>query len=57
MEVETWSVGKLSSPHDDSLGDSQCAQSFAGDAQMQPAADPCDPPYALISAVDTQTEM
>ena len=56
MEVETRSVGKLSSPHDDSLGDSQCAQSFAGDAQMQPAADPCDPPYALISAVDTQTE-
>ena len=54
--METRSEGKPSSPHADSLGDSQCAQSSAGDAQMQPAADPCDPPYTQISAADTQTE-
>ena len=54
--METRSGGKPSSPHADSPGDSQCAQSSAGDDQMQLAADPCDPPYAQISAVDTQTK-
>ena len=32
VEVETRSVGKPSSPHVDSPGDSQWAQSFVGDA-------------------------
>ena len=32
VEVETWSVGKPSSPHVDSPSDSQCAQSSTGDA-------------------------
>ena len=33
VEMETWSIGKPSSPHADSHGDSQCAQSSVGDAQ------------------------
>ena len=33
VEVETRSIGKPSSPHADSPGDSQCAQSSVGDAQ------------------------
>ena len=33
MEVETWSVGKPSSPHVDSPDDPPCTQSFVGDAQ------------------------
>ena len=33
VEVEIKSVGKPSSPHADSHGDSQCAQSSVGDAQ------------------------
>ena len=53
VEVETWSVGKPSSPHVDSPGDSQCAQSSIGDAQTQPTADQCDPPYTQISTIDT----
>ena len=56
VEMETWSIGKPSSPHADSHGDSQCAQSSVGDAQMQFAVDPCDPPYAQIAATDTQTK-
>ena len=60
VEVETRSVGKPSSPHANSPGDSQCAQSSVGDAQTQSAADPCDHPcdhpYAQISTVDTQIE-
>ena len=52
VDVKTWSRGKPSS----SPGDSQYAQSFIGDDQMQSAADPCDPSYAQISAADTQTE-
>ena len=43
MEVETRSVGKPSSPHADSRGDPQCAQSFARDAQTQLDVDPCKP--------------
>ena len=31
-------------------------KSSIGDDQMQPAADPCNPPYAQISTIDTQTE-
>ena len=54
--METRSVGKPLSSHADSPSDSQCAQSFTGDAQMQPAVDPCNPPYAQISTIDTQTE-
>ena len=54
--METRSVGKPSSPHANSTGDSQCAQSSVGDAQTQSAADPCDHPYAQISTVDTQIE-
>ena len=34
VEVETRSGGKPSSPHADSLGDSQCDQASVGDAQM-----------------------
>ena len=56
MKVETRSVGKPSFPHADSPGDSQCTQSSDGDAQNQPVADPCDPPYVQISIADTQTE-
>ena len=56
VEVETQSVGKPSSPHVDSPGNLQCAQSFAEDAQTQPDVDLCDPPYSQISATDTQTE-
>ena len=56
VDVETRSEGKPSSPHADSHGDSQCAQSSVGDAQMQCAVDPCDPPYAQITATDTQTK-
>ena len=56
VDVETRSEGKPSSPHVDSPGDSQCAQSSAGDDQMQLVAYPCNPPYAQISAADTQTE-
>ena len=33
MEMETQSVGKPSSSHAGSLGNPQCAQSSAGDAQ------------------------
>ena len=54
--METRSGGKPSSPHADSPGDSQYAQSSTGDDQMQPVANPCDPSYAQIFAVDTQTE-
>ena len=54
--VETRSIGKSSSPHVDSPGDCQCSQSSTGDALMQFAADQCDPPYAQISAADTQIE-
>ena len=54
--METRSVGKPSSPHIDSPGDSQCVQSSTGDAQTQLTADPCDPLYAQISTADTQTE-
>ena len=53
---KTWSVGKPSSPYADSSGESQCFQYSAGDAQKQPAIDPCDSPYAQISIADTQTE-
>ena len=56
MEVETRSVGKPSSPHADSPGNSQCAQSSVRDAQTQPDVDPCNPPYAQIPIADTQTE-
>ena len=45
-----------SSPHADSPDDSQCAQSSVEDAQTQPTANPCDPPYAQISTTNTQTE-
>ena len=54
--METRSGGKPSSPHVDSPGDSQCAQSSVGDDQMQFAANPCDPPYTQISTANTQTE-
>ena len=54
--METWSVGKPSSPHADSPSDFQCAQSSVGNAQMQLVDDPCDPSYAQISATDTQIE-
>ena len=40
VEVETQSVGKPSSSHVDSPGDSQ---SSTGEAQPQLAADPCKP--------------
>ena len=56
MEVETRSRGKPSSPHADYSGNPQCTQSFAGDAKTQPNVDPCESPYALISATDTQVE-
>ena len=56
VEVETRSVGKPSSSHVDSPGDSQWVQSSTGDAQTQLTTDPCDPPYAQISTTDTQTE-
>ena len=56
MEVETWSVGKPSSPHVDSPGNSQCTQSSTRDAQTQLAVDPSDPSYAQISTVDTHTK-
>ena len=56
MKVETQSGGKPSSPHADSSGDSQYAQSSAGDDQMQHVANPCDPSYAQIFAIDTQAE-
>ena len=56
MEVETWSIGKPSSPHADSLGDPQCAQLSVRNAQTQPDVDPCDPPYTQISTTNTQTE-
>ena len=56
VEVDTRSVGKPSSPHVDSPGDSQCVQSSIGDAQTQPTVDQCDPPYTQISAIDTQTK-
>ena len=54
--METRSGGKPSSPHADSPDDSQCAQSSVEDAQTQPTANPCDPPYAQISTTNTQTE-
>ena len=54
--METWSGGKPSSPHADSPGDSQYAQSSTGDDQMQPAVDSCDPPYTQISTANTQIE-
>ena len=56
VELETWSIGKSSSLHADSPGNSQCALSFVGDAQTQLATDLCDLPYAQISAGDTQTK-
>ena len=56
MEVETQSIGKPSSPHAESLGDPQCAQSSTGDAQTHPDVDPCEPPYTQIPTADTQTE-
>ena len=43
MEVETRSVDKPSSTHVDSPGYPQCTQSSAGNAQMQPNIDPCEP--------------
>ena len=46
VEMETRSVGKPSSTHADSSGDSQCSQFFAVDAQTQSDADPWDRPYA-----------
>ena len=54
--METRSLGKSSSPHVDSPGDSQCTQSSAGYAQTQSVTNPCDPPYAQIFAADTQTK-
>ena len=54
--METQSFGKPSSTHADSPSDSQCAQSSIGDALTQSAANPCDPPYAQIFVIDTQTE-
>ena len=54
--METQSIGKPSSPHADYSGNPQCTQSFAGDAKTQPNVDPCESPYALISATDTQVE-
>ena len=54
--METQSKGKPLFPHVDSPDDSQHAQSFVGDYQMQPAIDPCDPPYTQISTTNTQTE-
>ena len=56
VEMETRSVGKPSSPHVDYPGDSQCAQSSTGDAQMQFVANPYDPPYAQISATCAHTK-
>ena len=56
MEGETQSVGKPSSPHAGSPGDSQCAQSFTRNAQTEHATDLYDPPYTEISTVDTHTE-
>ena len=56
VEVKTWSVGKPSSPHVDSPGDSQCALSSTRDAQTQPIVDQCDLPYAQIYVGDTQTK-
>ena len=56
VEVETQSVGKPSSPHADSPGDSQWAQSSTENAQMQPAVDPYDPLYAQISITNAQTK-
>ena len=55
--METLSVDKPSSPHANSPGNSQCAQSSTEDAQMQPTTDPYDPLYAQIPTTDVQTEM
>ena len=57
VEVESLSVDKPSCPHANSPGNSQCAQSSAEDAQMQPTTDPYDPLYAQIPTIDVQTEM
>ena len=54
--METQSIGKPSSPHAESLGDPQYAQSSTGDAQTHPDVDPCEPPYSQISVIDTQTD-